>query len=102
MKIGNPAGLALIGSLALGPMVGAAHTQPNPAPVATLVSGPQHAVSAPGAAPRPVQLQLAPKAAIQGGVRPFDAKTGTCNCDFGAQGNTQFSKLEPACSRSQH
>jgi hypothetical protein len=90
MKIGNPAGLALICFLALGPMAGAAHAHPNPAHMATLVSSPQHAVSAPGAAPRPVHPQLAPKAAIQGGVRPFDAKTGTCNCDFGVQGNTIF------------
>jgi hypothetical protein len=90
MKIGNAAGLVLIGSLILGPMAAAAHAQPNPAPMATLVNGSEHAVSAPGLAPRPVHVQLAPKATIQRGTQPFDAKTGTCNCDFGAQGNTIF------------
>jgi hypothetical protein len=91
MKIGNAAALALMGSLVLGPMAGAAHAQPNPAPMATLVNSSEHAVSAPGAAARPVHLQLAPKALIdQGRVRPFDTKTGTCNCDFGVQGNVIF------------
>jgi hypothetical protein len=91
MKIGNAAALALVGSLVLGPMAGAAHAQPNPAHVATLVNGSGHPVSAPGPSPRPIVLQFAPKALIdQGRVRPFDAKTGTCNCDFGGQGNTIF------------
>ena len=82
--------LALIGSLVLGPLAGTAHAQPNPAHMAALVNGSKQAVSAPEP-PRPVHLQLVPKALIdQGGGRPFDAKTGTCNCDFGAQGNTIF------------
>jgi hypothetical protein len=100
MKIGNAARLALIGSLVLGPMAGAAHAHPNPAHMATPVSSPQHAVSAPGAAPRPVHPQLAPKAAIQGGVRPFDAKREHAIA-ISVCKETLFSKLELACSRSQ-
>jgi hypothetical protein len=91
MKIGNAAALALIGSLVLGPMTGAAHAQPNLAHAVTLVNDSKQFVSGSEPAPRPVQLELAPKALVgRNRVRPLDTKTGTCNCDFGVQGNTIF------------
>lgn len=91
MKIANAAALALIGSMVLGPMAGPAHAQPNPPPVVTLAKGSKQAVSGPEPGPRPIQLEFASKELIgRHPVRPLDAKTGTCNCDFGAQGNTIF------------
>src|SRR5260370_31984937 len=61
MKIGNASALALVGTLVLGPMTGAAHAQPNPAHTPTLVNGSKHAVSALEPGPRPDQLGLQPQ-----------------------------------------